>query len=363
MSPISGIDEYLIHNTLSPQRIMDNTDPRAFDRVWFSAHDRTGDLLVVCGMGQYPNVNTADAYAICVHRGVLRYVRYHRALGVDRQNMEFGPLRFDLLAPFKTWKITLADNPHGFSFELFWHDTKRALYSQAPSSMDATTDIGRGPSISVGYETFGRIEGVATVDGTRLSLSAREFSGSRDHHWGVRRGVGGFGEAQEYGPHCGQFVEFDNWSIWGASIGKNLRPFDHSGPEDEPFRPVERRFRFDEDTGEVREALITVVDATGSHRDLHYRRLGFQSAYLRCGGYGRATPDAGGTHGLYPGQDSLFGGTFDLKDAAIRRGLGSLTQHHCEVNCGSETTYGTLECFEPLVRTQCANQVPGYKYW
>ena len=106
-APMSGIDEYLIHNSPRPQRIMYTSDPCAFERTWFTAQDKVGDLFIVCGMGIYPNLDTADGYAIVVCRGKLTYVRYHRRLGLNRMDMRFGPLNWEIIVPFKTWKLTL----------------------------------------------------------------------------------------------------------------------------------------------------------------------------------------------------------------------------------------------------------------
>jgi len=52
--PMSGLDEYLIHNHPHPVRVMWTSDPQAYERMWFTCQDRTGDLLVVAGMGSIP---------------------------------------------------------------------------------------------------------------------------------------------------------------------------------------------------------------------------------------------------------------------------------------------------------------------
>jgi len=67
-SPMSGVDEYLIHNYPSPVRVMWTPDSR-LRAVWFTCQDRTGDLLVTCGLGFYPNLGTAEAFAIVNVRG------------------------------------------------------------------------------------------------------------------------------------------------------------------------------------------------------------------------------------------------------------------------------------------------------
>ena len=53
-SPMSGIDEYLIHNYPHPVRVMWTSDPRAYERLWFTAQDKVGEVFFVCGLGFYP---------------------------------------------------------------------------------------------------------------------------------------------------------------------------------------------------------------------------------------------------------------------------------------------------------------------
>jgi hypothetical protein len=310
-------------------------------------------------------VDTADAYAIVVHKGVARYTRFHRRLGLDRMNMNFGPLAWQIIEPFKTWKLSLADNPHGISYELHWHDTKRPVFSTAMGAVETT---GRhefpGGSLPktgdhVGYEGFGVVEGWVVVDGQRYELDTVRFNGSRDHHWGIRDGVGGIGTTSTRPEHAGQWVGFKNWSLWGA---KMMHPIGSERAGAGRIQSVNRKLRFDKDTGEFREGVFTNIDSQGKTHELHFRRLGYQSAYLRCGGYGHSTPDGGGTHGIYPGQDTLYGGCLNLNDVAVRRSLGHLTDHHCEVSCGNETTAGLLECYEPFLRTSCEQGRPGFAF-
>lgn len=371
LAPMSGIDEYLIHNSPQPQRWMCTSDPRAYERTWFTAQDKLGELFIVCGMGFYPNLDTADGYAIVVHRGHLSYVRYHRRLGLNRMDMRFGPLSWEVVAPFKTWKLSLGENPQGIRYELYWHDTKRPVFSDIRSTVNndvAQPGFAAGVNRSshpvstagehVGYEGFGAVEGWAQFGGERFELTTGDFNGSRDHHWGVRAGLGGVGTVIDYPEHCGQWVEFKTWSLWGS---KNMRPLGDELPGAGRLTPIDRQLRFDADTGEIREAIITNVDEAGHARELHYRRLGFQSAYLRCGGYGASTPDGGGIHGIYPGEDKLYHGNYDLTDPSTRMKLGDLVDHHCEVSCGTETTYGMLECFEPLLKGVCEQNKSGFR--
>ena len=84
---MSGLDEFLIHNHPHPVRVMWTSDVQAYERMWFTCQDTTGDLLVVAGMGIYPNLGTAEAFAIVNVRGRHTTVRAHRKLGLNRMDM------------------------------------------------------------------------------------------------------------------------------------------------------------------------------------------------------------------------------------------------------------------------------------
>ena len=54
-------------------------DAQAYERVWFTCQDKVGELLVVVGLAFYPNLGTAEAFAIVNVRGRHTTVRAHRS--------------------------------------------------------------------------------------------------------------------------------------------------------------------------------------------------------------------------------------------------------------------------------------------
>ena len=91
--PLSPADDYLIHQTPDPIRVMWSSDPRAYDRYWTVFHDDAGDLIVATGGSFYPNLDLAEAYAIVNYRGDHRSVRAFRRLGFDRMDLWCGPIQ------------------------------------------------------------------------------------------------------------------------------------------------------------------------------------------------------------------------------------------------------------------------------
>jgi hypothetical protein len=354
---------------------MHTSDSRAFERLWFSCQDKVGELFIIIGIGFYPNLDTAESYAIVNHKGQHTHVRYHRRLGLNRMDMRMGPLSFEVIEPFKTWKLTLDDNPHGIKYEIYWHDTKRPIFAPMTLGPAQRNTSGRRATNVVGYDSFGAIEGWVEVDGKRFTLSTDKYSGSRDHHWGAHEGVGGPGSAATDGAqrpwdgaaggerpaapatHAGQWVEFKDWSIWGL---RNLRPLGDPRPGTGTFTVVDRALTFEPDTGIFLGGVITSITESGEEKELHFRRLGHQSAFLRCGAY-MGSPDGNFWHGMYPGEDKLFGGTYDVAKVEGKKQLLGLADHHCEVSCGDETTYGILESFDPGLYEACRQQLPGFR--
>lgn len=365
---MSALDEFPVHHSPTPVRVVYTTDARAYERLWFTNQDHGGQVYIVCGLGFYPNLDTAEAYAIVNVRGQLTYIHAHRKLGVNRMDMRVGPLSFEVVEPFKQWRLQLAENRFGISYDLRWFDSKRAVFhnfgvgggiSPWGSSVLRADDI-------AGYETFGRIEGWVAAGGERHAFSASTSNGSRDHHWGTREGVGGRERTREgggghgnAGPSGGQWVEFKDWSIWA---GRNLYNLGDPRPGAGRYLPAHRKLRFDPESKLFVEGVVTNQLEDGEKFDVHFRRIGSQIAFLRCGGYGGrtgGTPDGDIWHGM-PVGDLIGGGQYDVTRPENQALLAGLDDHLCEVSARGETTIGIFEPYEPVAYEACRDGWPGY---
>jgi hypothetical protein len=351
-SPLSGIDEYLVHNHPHPLRVMWTSDEKAYERVWFSCVDSTGELLVVCGLAFYPNLGTAEAYAIVNAAGAHSTVRAHRLLGDDRMDMRVGPLAFEVARPFREWRLTCDENEFGIAYDIRWLDTKRAVYRNIGSG----TIAGGRPFAGVaGYDGFGVQEGWVRVGGVRHDLSAARFNGSRDHHWGTRDGVGGRARWSGW-QHAvsGAFVQFPDWCLW---VDHMLRDLGDPKPGSSTVRRRTHRLRFEPDTKLVAGGEIDVELHSGEVRTITFARLGNQIAFLRCGMYGGpngGTPDGDIWQGEYVGDGVVSGETYDVHDPAVRARICGLDQHHCRFECDGAVAYGIFEAYDPLCRDEAA---------
>ena len=345
-SPLSGIDEYFVHNYPTPTRVMWTSDPQAYERMWLTCQDSAGEILVVCGMGFYPNLGTADAFAIVNCRGQHTTVRAHRSLGDNRMDRSMGPLNFEVVQPFREWRISLADNEYGVAFDIRWFDTKRAVFRNLQAG---TIHDGRISNGTAGYDVFGHQEGWIRVNGETFTVTRGAYQGTRDHHWGTRDGVGG--PTMYRGPQwpfSGQWVEFAEWGAWGEHITYNLGD---PRPGSETLRRRDHRLRFEPATKLLLSGEIDMHFQSGVVKTMKFERLGNQVAFLRCGMYGGpngGTPDGNIWHGMYVGENVVTGETYDLNDPKVRARLAGLDQIHARCECEGEVAYGLIESYDPL---------------
>ena len=356
-APLSGLDEFLVHNAPYPVRVMWTPDAQAYERVWFTCQDREGELLVVIGLAFYPNLGTAEAFAIVNVRGMHTTVRAHRKLRNDRMDMTLGPFSFEVIEPFRQWRLRLDPSHapggtsvgHGISYDINWLDTKRPVFRQLGAGLIVGS---RAMSPVAGYDGFGRQEGWVEAHGKRYTLAADTHLGTRDHHWGTRDGVGGPGRYMGMQhPHSGEWVEFEDFGVWGDHVLYSLGDARKKGAT---LTRRAHRMRFEPDTHLLQGGEVDLVFADGSVKTMTFERLGHQIAFLRCGMYGGpngGTPDGDLWHGMKVAQGDevvVHRETFDVTDPAVRTRLAGLDEHHCRVICEGEVTFGLVEPYDTL---------------
>ncbi len=353
--PLSPIDDFMIHQTIDPIRIMMASDPKAYERYWMVAHDVESSVLVATGCSFYPNLDRAEAYAIVNHNGIHRTVRAFRPLGVDRMDMRFGPIAPEVIEGLRRWRFVLEPNEWDISFELDFTDTTRQVFREPTLPIDRGYPRGRRPDVTTGFESFGDVSGWVEVAGERIDIAPGSGRGTRDRHWGVGRGVGGpelaMGGRMHVGVNGNSFVAFNDFTIWGDKV---FYPFGDDRAGAGTVDNVVRRFRF-EDTKIFLEAEVDYTLSSGEVKHLHYERIGNQTAYLRCGMYG-GTPDKNIHQGSYAGDELLVeGDVFDVNQPAVRASLMGLDEHLCRITCDGETTTGLMQPIDPNAYNACAS--------
>ena len=352
--PLSPLDDHLIHQTPDPIRVVASTDPRFFERHWNVFHDATGELLIATGGSFYPNLDTAEAYAIVTHKGVQRSVRAFRRIGANRGDIHVGPIRPTIVAGMREWRHELAENAFGIRYDLNWADTHRQVYRAAYGSLEHGVPTGGQRHVTAGFESFGQVHGWVEVAGERIEIAPGSGRGTRDRHWGIGRGVGGprfqaDGKPPRAGWIGGVWFAFSNFAIWGPIV---LYPRGDARRGHGKVVKVERRLRFEDETRIFLEGEIDFTLGTGETKRVRFERIGQQTAYMTCGLYG-GSPDKTVWQGDYVGDDVVEGDCHDLHEVATRLKLRGLDEHLCRISCDGEETTGILQPLEPDAWEAC----------
>ena len=361
--PLSPLDDHLIHQTPDPIRTAYTTDPRFFERHWNVFHDSAGDLLIATGGSFYPNLDTAEAFAIVTYRGVQRSVRAFRRIGANRGNIHVGPIQPTIVTGMREWRHVLAENAFGIRYDLTWEDTHRQIYRAAYGSLERGTPAGGQRHVTAGFESFGRVGGWVEIEGARIELALAEGRGTRDRHWGIGRGVGGprfqsDGTAPKAGWIGGVWITLADFAIWGPVV---LYRFGDARKRYGKVLKTERRLRFDPETQIFAEGEIDFTLDNGQVKTVHFERIGQQSAYMTCGLYG-GSPDKTIWQGDYVADFHVEGDIYDLTRPETRIQLRGLTEHHCRITCDGETTTGILQPLEPDAYLACERGEKGWSF-
>ena len=279
--------------------------------------------------------------------------------------MRVGPLHAQMIEPFTEWRLSLVENAQDLQFDLAWRDSKRAIFSRPVLPNPSGTKNFRLHHEWAGYETFGVIDGTIIYKDREFKLDASRCRGSRDHHWGIRNGVGGPGHMlpETRTTHVGQWVEFKDWSIWGGQMLYNLGD-SRSGAA--KIRAINHKLRFDPVTKHLIGGIVSNRLENGEIREVTYEQIGNQVAYGRCAMYagpdGRGTPEENYHHGQYVGDNVIEGETYNLSDPDVRMRIAGFEDHVCRATCNGESVIGLLEGRNPVLYELCLRGRPGFSF-
>ena len=99
----SPVDEYPIHQAAAADGLTSGSSDRNFyDRCYLNAHDRTGDIFLITGLGYYPNLGTKDAFVLHPPRRRADR-RAPRATPVDHDRLDqhVGDYRIEVVEPLR----------------------------------------------------------------------------------------------------------------------------------------------------------------------------------------------------------------------------------------------------------------------
>ena len=187
--PLGKLDETLRHQLPQTFDTVGTSDPRFYDRYWFSCYDPEGEITMIIGMGLYCNMNVLDGFVACqIPNGepsgdagtTQRNFRFSRELRPDIDTTAVGPLSVEILDPFKRARIKTAASDQPLELDLEWTNFL------APKLEDHHFGRLRGRVTQdyLRYTQVGKMTGTVTLDGKTYDLP--NCWGGRDHSWGVR---------------------------------------------------------------------------------------------------------------------------------------------------------------------------------
>jgi hypothetical protein len=348
------LDEYPVHQVPLSMRYMATSDRNAYDRCYFNAHDRTGEVFLVTGMGVYPNLGVIDAYAT-VRRGDEQYtVRTSDALGEDRMDQRVGPYRIEVIEPLERVRVVCEGAEHGIAFDLTWTGS-------FPTVEEPAHVMRQGRRVILDASRFAQVgtwSGVLEVGGDELTVGDDRWVGTRDRSWGIRpvgeaeppgRGASepeeGFGFWWTYVP-----LRFDDFAIVVIAqedgngtrlLNEAVRVFPpSSGRPAEQLGWPEVEVRYRPGTRHPESAVLHMRTRAGTPLELRIETLGFVG--LNCGpGYG-GDPDW--SHGQWRGRDWTEGVVVDMRDPAVTGRIPfGVVDHVARATCDGAEGWGMFE--------------------
>ncbi|NUR91068.1 MAG: hypothetical protein HOY71_43930 [Nonomuraea sp.] len=179
---LSPLDDYPVHQAPQVMRHVATSDRNFYDRYYFNCHAGNDELMLIVGVGQYPNLGVTDAFACARTPSLHRVVRASRELGADRMDTAIGPFRVEVLEGLKRLRVVLEPNEHGLSFDLTWEGT-------IPATLEPRHFIRWQERVvfdSVRLAQTGRWSGEITLGDETLEVTPDRWQGTRDRSWGIR---------------------------------------------------------------------------------------------------------------------------------------------------------------------------------
>ena len=171
-------DDFPLHQTAEPIAYS-GTDRNFYDRYFFNGYNPDGSGFFALAFGVYPHLDIADASFSYIRNGMQHNLHASRELGMERMDLEVGPIRIEVIEPLKVLRIRV--DGEGIRAELIF--TGRAFPIEEPRFT-----FRNGPRTFMDYTRMtqnGHYAGWIEVDGERIDV-APGCSGTRDRSWGVR---------------------------------------------------------------------------------------------------------------------------------------------------------------------------------
>ena len=96
------------------------SDRNFYDRCYLNAHDRSGEIFLVTGLGVYPNLGVVDAYAAARVGGRIYSTKFSDALAERSLDQKVGGYQIDVVEPLSKLRLQCSSPDGSLDFDLRW---------------------------------------------------------------------------------------------------------------------------------------------------------------------------------------------------------------------------------------------------
>jgi hypothetical protein len=343
------LDEFPIHQVPLSLEFVGTSDRNFYDRCYFNAHDRTGEVFLVSGLGVYPNLGVIDAYAT-VRRGDRQWsVRMSDALGTGRLDQRVGPYRIEVVEPLQRIRLVCDADAQGIGFDLTWEGSFAAV--EEPRHIHRI-----GPRAILDACRFAQVgtwSGQLRLAGEEIRVTADRWVGTRDRSWGIRP-VGeaeppGRAAAEPMGGFWWTYVplRFDRYAVvvimqeqpdGHRVLSEAVRVWADGRHEQLGWPEIDISYR--SGTRHPEHATLHLTDRARKPVTIEIDTLGFVALNVGAG-YG-GDPDW--SHGQWRGPNWVEGAVYELNDPSIAgRVPFGVVDHVARASCDEAEGWGLFE--------------------
>lgn len=325
LGPLLGADEYFNHQAVETFASVATSDQCWTEKVCGMAAAKDGSLQIGFGFGKYTNRNVVDAYAgVC--RGTQQWtVRASRALHTDPETVNVGPIRYEILEPLQSIRVSLDANEHQpIAFDIVFSAVVPCVVEEREDRRDPHGF--RKATDQIRYHQIGVASGWVEVDGERVEVSENSWVATRDKSWGIRPQVGIplVDLEPDYHQHIPQALAIWNPVLFGKEDGSRYA-FHHyflqfsgtgfmhqrvqGGIETEQGKTAaitgeSPELQFDAHTKRLQGGCFRLTMDDGSERPMVFEKVSETGFYLGGGHYHGGD---GHYHGSWRGEEHVDG--------------------------------------------------------
>ena len=178
---LGPVDEFPVHQLPQPIAWPGSSDRNFYDRSYLNAHDRTGNIFLITGIGYYPNLGVKDAFVLIRRGNAQTAVQLSDAIDQDRLNQHVNAYRIEVIEPLHELRVIMEET-QGIAVDLRWKGLFDAV-QEHPHVLRS------GNRITLDAQRFAQVgtwHGHIVVDGEEITVDPSTWLGTRDRSWGIR---------------------------------------------------------------------------------------------------------------------------------------------------------------------------------